>query len=147
MTIAKFLAILASVSCATILLSSTGCLEPETDPVFAKVQDQVDAFSAGDVQRLVDNVSEDFKWYSLTADTLLVEVEGRDAFRENMEAYFDSRKPVSSTITNYVIHGNRMSFHESVSHMGDDGDSVSSSALGIYQVDNGEITRAWYFID
>ena len=33
--------------------------------------EQVDAFNNQDVDVLVNNVSEDFKWYSLTSDELL----------------------------------------------------------------------------
>jgi hypothetical protein len=38
--------------------------------------DQVAAFNEGDVDRLTANVTDDFKWFCLTADTLLLEVAG-----------------------------------------------------------------------
>ena len=139
----------------TLTFISVGCqqvsddpaFDPVFHPVFLKVTDQVDAFNKRDVARLVDNVSDDFKWFYLTPDSLLIEVSGREEFRASMESYFESTPPVASVISAHAIDGNRMSFQETVSYKSADGTPVSSSAMGIYQVDNDEITRAWYFID
>lgn len=130
-----------------ILLTSSGCeLQPVPDELRVLLN-QVDAYNLADVDRLVDNVTEDFQWYSLTSDSLLQEVSGKAAFRESMINYFDGRDPVSSKISDYVIDGGRISFREVVSHNNADGEIVSSSALGIYEITDDKISRAWYFID
>ncbi|MEQ8531512.1 MAG: nuclear transport factor 2 family protein [Imperialibacter sp.] len=109
--------------------------------------DQVAAFNEGDVDRLTANVTDDFKWFSLTADTLLLEVAGKENFRLSMKYYFSAGKKSVSTIEQYAVDGERVSFREVVSHKNKAGETVSSSAMGIYQIRNGKISRAWYFID
>ena len=109
--------------------------------------DQVRAFNLGDVNRLVNNVTDDFKWFYITSDTLLLEVAGKESFRASMEGYFKSGKSVFSSIDEYAIDGNRISFKEVVRHKDKSGKTVSSSAMGIYEIREGKIYRAWYFID
>lgn len=119
----------------------------QNDELLRVLNDQVVAFNKGDVERLVNNVSEDFKWYSLTSDTLIIEVTGKHNFKKSMENYFRSGRKVTSTIDSYSIDGDRISFREVVSHKNKSGEKVSSSAMGIYEIKEGKITRAWYFID
>jgi predicted ester cyclase len=64
-----------------------------------------------------------------------------------MKYYFSAGKKSVSTIEQYAVDGERVSFREVVSHKNKAGETVSSSAMGIYQIRNGKISRAWYFID
>lgn len=65
-------------------------------------------------------------------------------FQTSMINYFADGRKVYSFIEQYAIDGNRVSFREVVSHKGKD---VSSSVMGIYEIVDGRIRRAWYFID
>ncbi len=110
--------------------------------------DQFVAYNNQDVDQLVDNVSEDFKWFYITSDTLLLEVEGKENFRKSMEEYYKYLKsPATSTVAEYTIHANKISFKEVVEHKNKAGQIVTSSAMGIYEINENKITRAWYFID
>ncbi|MGB0495881.1 MAG: nuclear transport factor 2 family protein [Kangiellaceae bacterium] len=112
------------------------------------LKDQVDAFNKRDIGRLVKNVSDDFKWYSITADQLLIESKNKASFKDGMEKYYQARPQIiTSKIDSYVIDGSRISFKEVVSHKNKKGEMVSSSAMGIYQMKDGKIFRAWYFIE
>lgn len=117
------------------------------DAIPEVLKDQFDAFNTGNIDRLVANVSDDFKWFYITSDTLLLEIKGKEAFRQGMESYFGAGVKVNSEIESYAIDGNRISFREVVSHKNRNGDLVSSSAMGIYQLKDEKIFRAWYFID
>ena len=72
---------------------------------------------------------------------------GKENFKASMEGYFKSGKSVFSSIDGYAIDGNRISFKEVVRHKDKSGKTVSSSAMGIYEIREGNIYRAWYFID
>ena len=109
------------------------------------VNDQFDAFNKADVDRLVNNVTDDFKWFYLTSDSSGVEVEGKANFRKSMENYFKNGRKVTSKMESFVIHENRISFKEVVSHKNRNGEAVTSSAMGIYEVRGDKISRAWYF--
>ncbi len=127
------------------LISLSACVRHE--PLLDVLMDQIDAFNQRDVTRLVENVSDDFIWFSITSDTLLTEVAGKENFRVSMEAYYESRPPIESSIESYTIDGNKISFKEVVSHHDENGLEVTSSAMGIYEIRSGKIHRAWYFID
>jgi hypothetical protein len=108
-------------------------------------ENQLKAFNQSNVEQLVNNVSDDFKFYYLTSNELLLEVEGKEQFRKSMDDYFAGGFKVISKILDYSILGNRISFKEEVSYKNAKGDFVSSFALGIYEIENNKITRAWYF--
>ena len=129
-----------------VLLFSTNTIAA-SDPL-SVLNNQVDAFNQRDVKRLVENVSVDFKYFFITADELVLESEGKIAFQNGMEQYYAARKAkIHSVIEHYTIDGNRISFKEVVSHKNKAGKEITSSALGVYEVHQGKITRAWYFID
>ncbi len=130
-----------------IVLITTSVTLAQSNNVLTTLEDQVAAFNDRDVERLANNVSEDFKWYYLGADTLMLEVEGRENFQNAMEGYFGAFSWVESSITKYVVIGNRISFEEEVKYKTRSGDIATSSSMGIYEIKDGVITRVWYFFD
>ncbi len=136
--------LVACLAFSPVILSS----DHSSQPLIKLLQDQFDAYNQRDIDRLVNNVTDDFKWYSLTADELLIETSGKANFKKSMQDYYDSRpQNIHSVIESYTIDGNRISFKEVVSHQTKDGKTISSSAMGIYESKNGKIYRAWYFVD
>lgn len=127
-----------------LLPLSVWAQQEEIEHIF---NDQVDAFNQGDIDRLVNNVAEDFKWFYLSSDTLILEIEGRENFKTSMEAYFASGIKVQSQIEEYVIDGKRISFKEVVRYKNKEGKTIASSAMGIYEIHDDKIYRAWYFLD
>ncbi|WOK04472.1 nuclear transport factor 2 family protein [Imperialibacter roseus] len=136
-----------SILLSMALFACVSAANAQNEELLRVFKDQVAAFNEGDVDRLTANVTDDFKWFSLTADTLLLEVEGKENFRQSMKYYFSAGQKSVSTIEQYAVDGERISFREVVSHQNKAGETVSSSAMGIYQIQNGKISRAWYFID
>jgi len=136
-----------SILLSIVLFACVSAANAQNEELMRVFNDQVEAFNEGNVDRLTANVTDDFKWFSLTADTLLLEVEGKENFRQSMKYYFPAGRKSVSTIEQYAVDGERISFREVVSHQNKAGETVSSSAMGIYQIQNGKISRAWYFID
>ena len=131
-----------------VLLGLSTSAHSEDAQILELLKNQFEAFNNRNIEQLVNNVTDDFKWYSLTSDQLLVETADKESFKKAMISYYKSRPNKStSVIESYTIDGNRVSFKEVVSHTNKKGETVSSSALGIYQMKNGKIFRAWYFID
>lgn len=119
----------------------------QQDQVLKIFNDQVEAFNERDVDRLVNNVTDDFKWFYITSDTLLLEVAGKENFKTSMEGYFSAVPSVFSSIEASTTDGNRISFKEVVRYKNKKGETVASSAMGIYEIEENKISRAWYFID
>ncbi len=120
--------------------------QAQQDELLLKVlNDQVDAFNQQDVDRLVDNVTADFKWFYITSDALLPELQGKEKFRASMVDYYKSFANIKSSILNYTTDGNRISFQEKVEYTDEQGNRKSSTAMGIYEIRDGKIARCWYF--
>jgi len=119
----------------------------QSKDLLSLLNDQVDAFNQQDVEKLVKNVTDDMKYFYITADELIIETSGKQAFEAAMINYFQSGRKPRSVIESYVIDGNRISFKEVVSHQNKKGETVSSSAMGVYAYVGDKIYRAWYFID
>jgi len=134
-------------SVIVILLIVSNIVVAQSNDLLSLLKDQVHAFNNQDVKKLVANVSNDMKYYYLTADELIIETSGKEAFHKAMTNYFKSGNKPHSVIKNHVIDGSRISFKEVVSHKNKKGETVSSSAMGIYQYKDSKIVRAWYFID
>ncbi len=106
---------------------------------------QVKAFNAADIEKMGQNVTDDFVYAYIDANSLIKQSEGRDAFVSDMRGYFENVKEVKSEILNYTVVGNTISFKEEVSWQGENG-RLSAESMGVYQVQDGKISRAWYFI-
>ena len=134
-------------SVIVVLLLVSNFVAAHSKDLSSLLNDQVDAFNQQDVKKLVANVSDDMKYFYLTADELIIETSGKADFHSAMTNYFKSGIKPFSVIESYVIDGSRISFKEVVSHKNKKGETIKSSAMGIYQYHEGKITRAWYFID
>ena len=130
-----------------LLLGINGAWAQEGDAMVNLFNDQIEAFNKKDVSRLVENVSEDFKYFYITSNELVLEAAGKEKFRQSMEAYFGSGYEVTSKIISHEVVGNKISFKEEVSYLNKEGKRVYSSALGTFEIKNGKITRSWYFVD
>ncbi|MEQ9425020.1 MAG: nuclear transport factor 2 family protein [Cyclobacteriaceae bacterium] len=117
----------------------------QQNEAFTILQKQVEAFNAKNIDGLVANITDDFKWYYIGPDTLLLEVSGKENFRKSMESYFNSISKVKSEIAEFAIDNNRISFKEVVRYETSAGNAQSASSMGIYEMKNGLIYRAWYF--
>ncbi len=129
---------------AFMFLIATNALAQQKE-IHSILQEQVEAFNTKNIDDLVANITDDFKWYFIGPDTLLLEVSGKEHFRKSMESYFKSIKEVKSEIEEFAIENNRISFKEVVRYTTSSGAAQSASAMGIYEVKDGLIYRAWYF--
>ena len=81
-----------------VLILASLDLFAQNDQLLKVFNDQVDAFNQRDVDRLVGNVTDDFKWFYITSDTLLLEVAGKENFKASMVGYFSAVPNVYSSI-------------------------------------------------
>ncbi|MEQ9300854.1 MAG: nuclear transport factor 2 family protein [Cyclobacteriaceae bacterium] len=130
----------------SVLLLITTTVFAQDENIHALLQEQIAAFNGRNIDALTANVSEDFKWYYIGTDSLFLEVSGKGQFRNNMESYFESIAEVKSEIAEYTIDNNRISFKEVVEYTTASGQTGKASAMGIYEVKDGLIFRAWYFL-
>lgn len=106
---------------------------------------QVQAFNAKDIDEMMAQLHDDFKWYWITTDELVLEVAGKEAFQASMTSYYQSIPQVQSEIVERSVLGNRVSFVETVSYTNNKGNKGESSAMGMYEFKDGLIYRVWYY--
>lgn len=122
-------------------------VQAHDEPLKKLLDQQIQALNQQDVESMVDNVTEDFKYYFITNDQLVLQTEGKESFKTSMHNYFNAVQNPQSTIESHTIHGDRISFKEVISYKNNQGEPKSASAMGIYQFKGDKIFRAWYFVD
>ncbi len=85
------------------------------------------------------------KWFSLDADKLSVDGDGREALRKWLTGYYKSLPDVRSEFLSVEQTGAFLAVRERASWTAKDGTPRSQQAHGIYEVRDGLIARAWYF--
>lgn len=118
--------------------------EAERSPAVQVVMRQLEAFNRHDADALANGVSEDLVWFSVTSDVTTVDTKGREKLREGMRGYFKSFPDVHSVIEGVTEAGPFVSFRETASWTGKKG-RRSQSSIGVYEVHDGLVTRAWYY--
>lgn len=106
---------------------------------------QVQLFNQQDVAGMTANVTEGFKYFYFVDDKLILEADGKNQFAEAMTSYFKSIGKPQSKIESITSVGNKVSFHETVEYIKGDGEKVESTALGVYEIKDNLIHRAYYF--
>ena len=129
----------------TVFLIITSAIATAQSSIADILNEQVEAFNNQDIDHMVRNLHEDFAWYYIGSDDLVLELSGKKDFRSSMESYFQSIVDVHSTISGSVIDGNRISFQEIVEYKTAAGKEGRASSMGIYEVRDNLIYRVWYF--
>ena len=105
----------------------------------------LEAFNRHEADTVAALCAENFRWYSMDGGTASVEIEGRAALREWLAGYFKSLPTVRSEFLSIEQTGSFLSVRERPSWDNKEGRRVSQQALGIYEIRDGLIQRAWYF--
>lgn len=107
---------------------------------------QIEAFNSHDIELMSENLTEDFIWSSVMKDSTVTETKGIEAFKKAMTGYFSHFKDVHSEVVESVSHGKIISFKEQVSWTSEKG-KRSQSSIGVYLIEEGKISRAWYIYE
>lgn len=105
----------------------------------------LDAFNRQEPGTIAALCAEDFIWYGVEGGTLAPEVQGRSRLHEWLTGYFKSLPSVRSEFLSIEQTGAFLSVRERSTWTNRAGVRVSQQALGIYEVRDGLIRRAWYF--
>ena len=118
---------------------------PGTSPELELVRAQVDAFNRHDVEAMIARVAPDFVWLSVAGDSVTVEARGRGALAEGMRGYFASVPSARSEIEASTVAGPFVAIRERASWTDESGRERSQVSLGVWEVRDGLIRRAWYY--
>lgn len=105
------------------------------------LQDYFETYNQHQVDEIVEMVADDFRMYSVSPDTITVDINGKEDLRNWLIGYFEDLPNVSSEISEISESGNYVSFIETA-HWGE---GRSQSSLAVYQIQDGKISRVWYY--
>lgn len=114
----------------------------EHAPALETVRAFMAAFNSHDVDALRELLAPGVAWYSVGRESMVTEARGRQSLLAAMTSYFGDVPDVHSKMEQPVVTGSRVAFRERVSW---DGGSHQQTAIAVYEVSDGRISRAWYF--
>jgi len=104
----------------------------------------VEAYNRHDVDKLITMVAEDFAYFSVTGDSMQCDICGSAPLREWLTGYFRSLPTVRSVIEDVFPCGAYLSMRERAIWQSKKGER-SQVSIGVYEIQNSRIRRAWYF--
>ncbi|MBL9200340.1 MAG: nuclear transport factor 2 family protein [Opitutaceae bacterium] len=118
---------------------------PLATPEVAVVRAALAAYNTRDAAAVAAHYADDIKWFGIAGEKTSIEGEGRAAVEKWLAGYFKSLPNVRAEISDVAQTGPHVSFRERVTWTANDGTRRAQSAIGIYEVRDGKIARAWYF--
>lgn len=114
-------------------------------PEIDVVQKQLAAFNRHAAEEVVACYAEDIKWRSIGDDSMTVEGADRASILEWLRGYFKSLPSVKSELFDVSQNGPYVVFREHAMWKARDGSDRSQTAIGVFEVRDGLVKRAWYF--
>lgn len=108
------------------------------------LEEYLTAYNNHNIEKTAGYISPEIKWFTVTDDSVYLELSGREPLIKWLAEYFQQIPSVKSEIIEPVGLGNYISFIENVSWKSADG-SRSQKALAVYEIKNKLITRVWYY--
>lgn len=123
-----------------------GSTQPPVDsPEIAVVRKQLEAFNRHTPDDVVACYAENIKWLTVDGDKVSTEGDGRESIRTWLTGYFKSLPTVKSEFLEINHTGPHVVFRERASWTAKDGSPRSQTAIGIFEVRDGLVQRAWYY--
>jgi ketosteroid isomerase-like protein len=105
----------------------------------------LDAVNRMDATAVTAMCAEDFTWYNVEGDKLTPEVRGRAKLHEWLSGYFRDLPSVRTEFLAVEQAGPFLTVRERAAWDNQAGQRVSQQALGVYEIRDGLIQRAWYY--
>ena len=118
---------------------------PASSPEIDVVRKQLEAFNRHSPDDVVACYAENIKWLSIDGDNVSTEGDGRESIRAWLKGYFESLPTVKSELLEINQTGPHVVFRERPSWIDKAGQPRSQTAIGVFEVRDGLVRRAWYF--
>ncbi|MFK7887129.1 MAG: nuclear transport factor 2 family protein [Gammaproteobacteria bacterium] len=126
---------------------STAVLAADSDVVEKQEQTVrlfVAAFNAHDTDAMLEMVTDDIQWLSISGEDVATDAGNKEQLRSGMTDYFKSCSSCQSRLANMFSTGTRVTALEIASFDSDDGPQEQQS-LSVYEFSGALIQRVYYF--
>lgn len=103
-----------------------------------------EAFNNHNIESLLDLSADDIRMMSITPDTVIIDLAGKQSLESWLEGYFSSLPNVRSTYDKVTMREPFVSFVETAS-WGPDSARKQQSSLATYLIKDNKIQRVWYY--
>ncbi|WP_420602180.1 nuclear transport factor 2 family protein [Flagellimonas sp.] len=110
--------------------------ERELNDAESIVQEQLDAYNSKDIDAFMATYSEDVKLYNFPNE---LSIQGQHKMKERYSSFFEKTPDLHCEIKNRIVIGNKVIDEEFITANG-----ASFSAVAIYEVENGKITKVTF---
>ena len=134
------------VTCLSILILSACSSESTTqeEKQLPILDTYFEAFNAHNVEGLAATVTEDISMMSITPDTVIRDLTGKENLKVWLTGYFSSLPNVESEYAQLTVNEPFVSFVETAT-WGPDSARKQQTSLATYQIKEGKIHRVWYY--
>jgi len=108
------------------------------------VEDYVDAYNQHDIEEMLEYLSEDVRWMSVTGDSVAVETTGKPELKTALEGYFKGLPSARSELQHIAVHGNFVNAIEKAIWENDKGEQAQC-ASSVYELEDNLIKNIWYY--
>lgn len=105
----------------------------------------LDAVNRMDAAAVTAMCAENFTWYNVAGDKVAPEVQGRARLHDWLTGYFRDLPSVRTEFLAVEQTGPFLTVRERAAWDNQEGKRVSQQALGVYEIRDGLIQRAWYY--
>lgn len=116
-----------------------------TTPEAVVLRAYLDAYNRHEPDAVAALLSPKVKWFSLSADRLSTDGDGREALRTWLTGYFKSLPDTRSDFLTIEQTGAFLSVRERATWTAKDGTRASQQSHAVYEIRDGLIERVWYF--
>jgi hypothetical protein len=120
-------------------------LPAASSPEIDVVRKQLEAFNRHSADDVVACYAENIKWLSISGDQVSTEGDSREGIRTWLTGYFKSLPTVKSEFLEINQTGPHVVFRERASWTAKDGTPRSQTSIGVFEVRDGLVQRAWYY--
>lgn len=104
----------------------------------------VAAYNNHDVEQMLENCSDDVRWFTVAGDTIAIEADGKSDLRSAMKSHFERSPNTHSTLLAVEGDGPMVVAIEKAMASGNE-DAGSQCSASVYQLQRGLIESVWYF--
>jgi len=127
-----------------VVTYASPALAQQSPPPRDVVDSLTAAFNRHDVATLDEWVHPNFVWFNVDSTGAHVEVNGLDALRDGLSAYYAALPTVRVVLEGGTEAGPFVSVVERVSWTRD-GEVLSQASTAVYEVRDGKVRRVWYY--
>ena len=109
------------------------------------INEYIELYNQHDLDNMLNLLSDEVKWMSVSEDKLNIETQGKEELRESLKNYFENIPSARSELLFLEARGDYLQAFEKALWKNKDGEEKSQCASSVYELDGNLIKNIWYY--